>query len=158
RARGGDLPAENQEDAPESQADARQLLDGQSLSGEQGVCDDGRQERQRREQDCRKTAFDPVVLSPVDEAVVRGEEDEADEDDELPFRPVRGPLRTERQREDRQGRRSDKEPEGRREEWRSSLQPDADREPGRAPDDAEHGERRARTSRGFTAGRSLAAF
>src|SRR3989442_9967391 len=88
-SRSPDLPAEDQEDASKTETDSRELLDRQPLAAKDRVRDEGRLQRQRREQDRGEAALDPVVLAPVDESVVRGEKDKPDEDDEDPFRPVR---------------------------------------------------------------------
>src|SRR2546426_4202293 len=97
-----DLPAEDEEDPSETETDSRELLDRQPLAAKDRVRDEGRLQRQRREQDRGEPALDPVVLAPVDESVVRGEKDQPDEDDEGPFRPVRRPFRAEHDRQHRE--------------------------------------------------------
>ena len=142
-SRGPELAAKDQDDAAKAHADPQQLLRGEAFRFQVSVRHEGGLEGKGGEQDRGEAALDPVVLAPVDESVVRGEQDHADESDERPLGPVLRPLRSEHDRQEDEHDRGDGKPQGGGQEGRRALQADPDREPRGSPDDTEHREGRA---------------
>jgi hypothetical protein len=100
------------------------------------VCKRDRDQRQRRKQDRGEAAVEKL-FTPVDESVVRSEQDNADPKDEQPFAARARPSRAEYGDDDGQHAAGYDKSQCRDIERAEAAVADLDHEPRRAPDHAE---------------------
>ena len=128
--------AKQRDHAGEREQRAGDLPDREAVAGQIEVRERNRDDRQRGEEDRGQPAVEEL-FPPVDQAVVGGEEHEADPGDQGPLRLAARPARAEERHERNENRSGEEKTEGGDVERPEAAVADLDDEPRRAPDNAE---------------------
>jgi hypothetical protein len=151
--------AEQRRDTDEGEQRAGELAGRDAITGDVDVGERDRRQWQRGEQDRGQAAVD-VLLAPIDQPIVSGEQHEPNPGDEQPLGAAAWPARVEHRHQRRHDQsRQRKAPRGNRERSKPAVA-HFDHHPGRAPDEAQqdirgHAERVALVHRRLHASHAL---